>query len=293
MAWSAEGQEVNAVSSVAGGAQQNKMTKGNAPSFVLKKFDNRQDFVQYLLAHNTLYKETQHPEFRPVQWHENNQSRNDTNAQIFYIILGTFLFIAFIHAVFNKYYKDLFHAFVSPTLSRRQLKDQLYQTPFPAFLLNLFFIVSFGVYLFLFLEQKGYLSELMPTYVVSIIILFLGAIYLIKYLSLRFLGWLLGLKEEVDGYIFTIFLINKIMGVFLLPFILLLAFGSLQLSTTALNISLVLVILLFIYRYFRALPLINSRTEINKFHFFLYLCAFEIAPILIIGKFFTLWVAGA
>ena len=53
-----------------------------------------------------------------------------------------------------------------------------------------------------------------------------GLIYLVKYCALKFTGWVTGLKEITNTYVFVIFLINKIIGIFLVPFIVILAFSE-------------------------------------------------------------------
>ncbi|GAA4301120.1 hypothetical protein GCM10023143_02640 [Compostibacter hankyongensis] len=211
---------------------------------------------------------------------------------LFYIVTGVFLLLGIIRLAFGKYFSDLFRAFLNPTLSQRQLKDQLSQTPFPAFLLNIFFSVSLGVYLFLILQLYDYIEVERPLYLVPVFIVLVAAIYLIKYLFLRLSGWLFGLPELLDGYIFTIYLVHKVLGVILLPFLLLLAFGGPELARSALYISLCLIVLLVGYRYLRIYNGLHNHIYFSKFHFFLYLCAFEIAPVLIVGKGVLIWLNG-
>ncbi len=258
------------------------------PPFVLKDFENRVSFLDFLLSQNDMYGNEELPKVRLMTAREGSNLVIYAETVLFYILLGVFLFLAIVHSVFRKYFRDLFTAFFSPTLSRRQLKDQLHQTPFPGFMLNIFFAVSMGLYLFLVLINKGLLGVDTPVYAVSLFILFFIVIYCIKYLMLRFLGWILKIQEIMDGYIFTVFLINKILGIVLLPFILVFAFSARGGGNIMLDISLFLLTILFIYRYLRTFPLVRSLSKINKFHFFLYLCALEIVPILIIGKSFLI-----
>jgi hypothetical protein len=62
------------------------------------------------------------------------------------------------------------------------------------------------------------------------------------------------------------------------------AFPSSPLYPLAVVISLVLIVLLFLYRFFISYRPIRNEIKVGKFHFFLYLCAFEIAPLLLIYK---------
>lgn len=262
------------------------------PTFANHSFASRPQFVQYLLTHNKLFLETGDP-LSDLSHLVKKDETTQLEDQIFYILMGIFFLLAIIRIAFRKYFSDLFKAFFNPALSRRQLKEQLFQTPFPAFLLNLFFNISVGLYLYIVLWHFNYITPDHPLYLIGIFILLFIFIYLVKYIFLRFSGWLFGYPELMNSYIFTLYLVNKILGVVLLPFILILAFSPPVLGKIALNISIIIIILMIVYRYVRVFPTVQNQISFNKFHFFLYLCGFEIAPILIIGKLVLIWLNGA
>lgn len=54
----------------------------------------------------------------------------------------------------------------------------------------------------------------------------LALVYLVKFLVLSFAGWITGYEEEAGIYIFNIFLINKIWGISLLPFVVIMTFAE-------------------------------------------------------------------
>lgn len=272
---------------------EDSLEKADYPSFVLQKFPDRQAFAGYLLKHNILFSGVQHPKMQFMRPVRGNDTDTAHKTSLFYLLLGVCFLLAIIRFGFGKYFSDLFRAFFSPTLSQRQLKEQLYQMPFPAFALNVFFAISGGIYLYLILLHTDYLSSKEPTYLTILFIVLLMVVYATKYIVLRICGWLFGFRELMDNYIFTLFLINKILGVVLLPIIVILAFSLPFLSDIVLYISFIFIVLLFIYRYIRTFPMMKSSMAINKFHFFLYLCGLEIAPILIIGKLTLMWLSGA
>jgi hypothetical protein len=132
-----------------------------------------------------------------------------------------------------------------------------------------------------------------PLYLIPVFMALFMAVYLIKYVFLRFSGWLFGFQEATSGYVFTLYMVNKVLGVALLPFILILAFSTPAFAGVALDISLILIVMVFVYRYIRAYALVKNQIFFSRFHFFIYLCGFEIAPILIIGKLVLIWLNGA
>lgn len=263
------------------------------PSFTDHLYTGYSRFIDYLLTHNRLFSETEHPVSDISSLIKKDPKKNQNDEQFFYILMGAFFLLAVVRLAFRKYFSDLFSAFFNPAFSRRQLKEQLFQTPFPAFLLNLFFNIAAGLYLYIILWHFDYITSARPFYLISVFVLLFIFIYLIKFLFLRFSGWLFGYPEMMNTYIFTLYLVNKVLGIILLPFILILAFSPPVLAKLAFNISLFIIIVMIIYRYIRAWPAVQNQVSFNKFHFFLYLCGFEIAPILIIGKLVLIWLNGA
>ncbi|SCC01401.1 protein of unknown function [Chitinophaga costaii] len=218
-------------------------------------------------------------------YYDMNPLRNYHNMDwLVYIMLVVTLILGIIRMVYQKYFTDLFRAFTNPTLSQRQLKDQLSQSPFPNFLLNIFFAISLGVYLFLVMYRQQYISGYNPLMLIPALILLVAVIYFIKYVVLRLCGWLFGNEELVDAYIFILYLVNKVAGVVLLPFLVILAFCSPPIAKFFLYISIIFIVLLIVYRYIRSYSLVKQYLSFSKLHFFLYLCAFEVAPVLILTK---------
>jgi hypothetical protein len=109
-------------------------------------------------------------------------------------------------------------------------------------------------------------------------------IYFIKFIGLKFTGWLFNIRGAADSYIFVVFIINKVIGIFLLPFLVLLTFTQGDAYKVVMVLSWCGIGVLFIYRFLLTYASIRNQVRFNPFHFFLYLCAFEIAPLLLIYK---------
>ncbi|MBO9729074.1 MAG: DUF4271 domain-containing protein [Chitinophaga sp.] len=212
---------------------------------------------------------------------------------LIYLMAGVLLVLSVIRLVYQKYFSDLFRAFLNPTLSQRQLKDQLSQSPFPNMLLNAFFAIALGLYFYLVLYRQQVFPQAEPWLLIPGLIMLVAVVYGFKYIMLRFCGWLFGNSELADAYIFILYLINKILGVLLVPFLVIIAFCSPEIARTFLYISLFFIVLLIIYRYIRSYSLVKQYLSFSKLHFFLYLCAFEVAPVLILTKVLqNIWLTG-
>ena len=263
------------------------------PSFSDSSFPDTRAFTAYLLSHNNTFRLQGAPSEDMAVIREDDGRSARTHTELFYVITAVIFFLAVIRVTFTKYFSDLVRAFFNPTLSQRQLREQLSQTPFPALLLNVFFTLSSGLYLFVILRHARYITVRNPLVLIPVFMGLFMVIYVVKYAFLRFTGWLFNYPEVTGGYVFTLYMVNKMLGVALLPFILVVAFADPDVATVAINISVVLIILLFAYRYVRSYALVKNQIFFNKFQFFIYLCGFEIAPVLIIGKLVLLWLNGA
>jgi hypothetical protein len=263
------------------------------PSFSDSSFPDARAFTAYLLSHNNTFRLAGAPRQDMAVIRGDDARSARTNAELFYVIAAVVFFLALIRITFTKYFSDLVRAFFNPTLSQRQLREQLSQTPFPALLLNVFFTLSSGLYLFVILRYARYITVRDPLVLIPVFMGLFMVIYVVKYAFLRFTGWLFNYPEVTGGYVFTLYMVNKMLGVALLPFILVVAFADAAVATVAVNISVILIILLFAYRYVRSYALVKNQIFFNKFQFFIYLCGFEIAPVLIIGKLVLLWLNGA
>lgn len=209
-----------------------------------------------------------------------------------YVMGGVVLLLGIIRLSYLKYFTDLFRAFMNPTLSQRQLKDQLSQSPFPNFLLNTFFVISLAMYLYLLMYRQNYIPSSNAWMVIPALIVLVALVYSVKYVMLRFCGWLFGSSELADAYIFILYLINKVLGILLVPFLVILAFCRPEEARAFVYISVFFIVILVAYRYIRSYSVVKQYLSFSRLHFFLYLCAFEVAPVLIITKVLLVWLTG-
>ena len=202
----------------------------------------------------------------------------------FYVLLGLFFYFAVVKSLFRKYINNLVTIFLRITLRQQQLREQLLQAPLPSLMLNIFFLLTGGLYASLLLSY--YKWEVHSNFWIQTLycIGILALIYTGKFLILKFTGWVFNLSKATDTYIFIVFLVNKMLGLLLLPLLVLIAFYSGQPQQVFVTLSLILVLSLFAYRFFFSFGPIRAEIKVNPFHFFLYLCAFEIAPLLLIYK---------
>ncbi len=204
--------------------------------------------------------------------------------RLFYLLLSLTAILGFLRFFYTRYFNNLFRVFFNASLRQSQLTDQLLQAKLPSLFFNIVFIFAGGVYVYLLLVYYNWVTSQNFWLAIIYCSISLGAIYFIKFLSLKFTGWLTGYQEVTNTYVFIIFLINKILGVVLIPFAVIIAFAAPAFSTVAVIISLLLISLMFLLRFFRSFGLLQHKLKISRFHFFLYVIGIEIIPLLLIYK---------
>jgi hypothetical protein len=204
----------------------------------------------------------------------------------FYFLLALCLLLGVIRIIDPRYLTHLWNAFRNPTLSARQLKDQLESASFPSLLMNIFFTMIGGAYIYYLVRlfTPYHPGNWSPLVLMFLIIAGMMGIYLIKYFVIRFSGWAFKVEGVTEHYIFNVFLINKMIAVMLLPVTLLLAFADPNVSGPIAIISFILLGFMILNRYTRSWQVFGSFFQYSKFHFFTYLCASEVLPLAVLMK---------
>jgi Domain of unknown function (DUF4271) len=219
------------------------------------------------------------PESHAGRWrlHENSNWKI-IMAVVLLLVLGI------LRRVFEKYFNDLLGLMFRSTVKYRQIREQMQNKPLQSLAFNLFFAISGGAFLFLL---SGYYGAWQYTNQGLFLLLCTGAlaaVYLVKFLALKFFGWLFNSTEITNTYIFIVFYINKILGILLAPAVVILLLANAQLSGILFIILLFVLAMFFLYRYVLIYSPAWKAIQMPAFHFFLYICAVEIAPLLLIYK---------
>jgi len=204
---------------------------------------------------------------------------------LFYLILLILLYFGVVKVLFEKYVNGLFQLFFRASLRKQQLREQLNQSPLPSLLLNILFIVSAGLYASFLIMHYHVVEQIEFPLLLAISSASLVALYTLKFAFLKLAGWIFTRSYATDAYIFVVFLVNKMTGILLLPFLIIMSFSTNDsLNEVAITISLIMIVILFVYRFVTGYKNIRNEIKLSIFHFFIYLCAFEITPVWLIFK---------
>jgi hypothetical protein len=214
---------------------------------------------------------------------ERSETANNKDG-LFYLIAGFVLVFALLRLIFDKYLENVFAVLFTISLKQKQMREQLIQSPLPSMLLNIFFAISGGIFASFVLQHYGVKFAYEPWQVILGCILALASVYAVKYLLLKLMGWIFNITEATDTYIFIVFLINKLLGILLIPVVVVMAFSGEPFAGISVIIALIMIAVFFLYRYIAAYEPVRREIKVSQVHFMIYLLAFELSPLLLIYK---------
>jgi len=205
------------------------------------------------------------------------------SSALFWVLVSMVGFLSFSVAANRAVVSRAWRGFLSDnalTLIQREASGFVGSTPY--YLLYASFVLNAG--LFIFLVTRFFRKDTFNN--LPFLLMCVGAsasVFLAKHLLLRILAWLFPVRDEVRRYNFLIIVFNCVLGLFLLPCNLLLAFTP-DYQALLVFWMLGLVFVFYTYRAMRSTAIGGKFLAVSQFHFLLYLCTVEIAPVLFVIK---------
>jgi hypothetical protein len=204
---------------------------------------------------------------------------------IFYSFALLFLFLSLVNTYFGNYLQKVFRVFVNEGFVYRQAKDQMTQAPLAAFLMNILFVLSATIFVFFGLGADRLFTGIERWQSMGLILALLVVVYVSKYVFLQIMGWVFNLRESFEGYIFIVFLNNKVSGILMLLFSSMMAFTEPGSSLFIFKLSLFLLGIIFLIRYIRGFQVFSKQARLGIFNFLLAVISLEILPSAVLLKF--------
>ncbi|MBK9479360.1 MAG: DUF4271 domain-containing protein [Bacteroidia bacterium] len=241
----------------------------------VKKFEPAHSYTRSLFESNLLQVHQIEPKVR-------NKEHNDW-------VTGILLLVVVIGCIINVSYrsrlKQLFNAFASNRFVHQMVREEnvMFQR------INIFLSMLFLLITSLFIFQIGRYYKLpfasnndFVNYAVILFALF--AFYFIKISTVNFLGFLLKIEREIKEYVFAVFLYNHFIGLGLIPVVVLLAFVPTIPQNIVFICAAACFLASFLLRAIRSYGNVSGTSRFSVFYLFLYLCALEILPLVVITK---------
>lgn len=210
----------------------------------------------------------------------------------FWVIVIILLYIAFVRISNANNFRAFILSVFNLGLSRKIWEDQ--RSFFGFVILQLFaiylFIAALIITNYMEFKHMSFFSHYVWQYLM--VLLTLVGIYGIKFIIHALLGVLLKMPNLAVGFISNTISVNNFIALVIFPFVVFSTYANSSILALVLAQTVVAIFVLSIlYRIIRSILLSNSFFSFPTFYLFLYLCALEIAPWFIIGKFLNNYIA--
>ena len=109
-------------------------------------------------------------------------------------------------------------------------------------------------------------------------------VYISKIILLKFFSFIIDKSISIGEYIFTLFLINQILGIILIPAVIFISYSDRSLQHVFIYLGVAGILISFFIRLGKGVIMVFERDRAPLFYIILYLCAFEILPIFLATK---------
>lgn len=199
----------------------------------------------------------------------------------FGVFTGTLLFLAFLMTLLRTQVQKTAQAFLSDNWLNQLFREQEGRGILPFLLLYVLFLLNGGIFLFFLLR---YFQINLPgnfLLQVSGCIGIITVAFLLKHVVISLTGYIFPVNKETERYNFLIIVFGIIIGLALVPINVLLAYGPQNIASFLVYGTLALIVATYVFRSLRSLIIANRFLMGYQFHFLLYICTVEIAPVLI------------
>ncbi len=201
-------------------------------------------------------------------------------------VILSFLLLTWIKLIYVQFITPVLVSAFSYKESARLYVDRNAPAQNAFLILHAIFAINGGIF---FMFIAGHFNFRLPDFPPVSIFLIASAtivlVFFLKSVALGITGFLFDKTGIFSEYIHNISLYNKIFGLLLLPVIIGLMYASEALFVPLIYSGLVLALVFYSLQLVRGLEII-LRKEVSLFYLILYLCAFEILPILVLYKLF-------
>lgn len=218
---------------------------------------------------------------------EKPSAASDTRSNrgfILTIILSSLILITVITTAFRSFLNRAYKGFLNGNIMYQLFRDNKAGKRLPYFFLYFLFFFNLAVFLFLVAQhQKINLAysdiQLQLYLLVGIVVLLLS-----KHSLYSILAFFFPFNKELKAFSFTSMIFGIILGFVIAPINLLLAYGSEELASGSTYFGFGIIVFFYLFKSLRGILIGYKYLISNTFHFLLYICTIEIAPVLIMVK---------
>ena len=200
------------------------------------------------------------------------------------VILFSLFLLASVKFLFGKYLSKLVESIFNFHTANNLFLEKNVNMIKGSAIINILFVVNISLFAINILNHNS-ISSIQEYGFKEFALILLGVfiLYVGKVVVVRGLGYVFKGNNESKEYIFTTFLYNKNLGLFLFPVIIALPFVQPYAVEWLMYIGVFMISFFYVLRIARGLKIL-FRKHVSIFYMILYLCALEIFPLLMIYK---------
>lgn len=210
-----------------------------------------------------------------------NQTTDKGNGLlVFLVAIISLLLIAIVANTRRSIFTKIFKSFYNDNYLKLTQREENGGLNGAYVILYIIYFLNAGI--FLYLITRFFMPGSRPSWLLCI--LFVTVLYLGRHLLLFLFSEIFPVGREVKQYNFIIATFNLLLGLILVPLNLIIAYTSASIGTVAVYAMLSIIAFFFFIRYSKGFLLGLIASGGAMFNFLLYLCTFEIVPVLILIK---------
>ena len=194
------------------------------------------------------------------------------------------LLLTILLTIFRGQASKAYRAFLNDNLLSQLQREREAGGGLPYYFFYGFFMINAGFFVFLLARYYGLSFSNNDWVGLLYSIGGVAGLFLAKHLLLGFLAFVFPIGKEVHLYSFTIIVFSIMLGFFLVIVNLLLSYSPEDTTQLVLYGAYAGIAATYLFRSLRGLFIGNRFLLFHKFHFLLYICTVEIAPVLVLAK---------
>ena len=201
------------------------------------------------------------------------------------LIVISVMIIGYLFSSFHTRFMAVMKSFFKMRFANQLAREEHSLTHPASIFLSLNYLITASLFILQLLAFKFSFSGQSFLLLLEIIACLL-LVFIVKITAIKILAFIFDQLPLANEYIFTVFLVNQILGIGLLPVIIFISYASSFFADFFIYTGILLMVLSFIIRVGKGAIVALSDKGTTLFYLFLYLCTLEILPLLIAIKLF-------
>ncbi len=203
---------------------------------------------------------------------------------LFWVFLISLILMAFVVANARAAIANAYAAISSDSALRQIYKEPMGWGSVAYLALYVMFWLNLAIFIYLLLAHYGISSQYGKLTTFMFCLGGVGLIYMIRHSVLYIISKVFPIEKEVRTYNFIILTVGILLGLILMPLNIFIAYSPDSLSQLFIYGAYATILLAYLVRSLRGLTVASPFLVDNKFHFLLYLCTVEFAPLMMLVK---------